>query len=126
MTLAPLLDPPGRPLLLVSDFCYRWVWWLRVRPVWAALPGAARALSCFLLPLPLPSLTLFSRSCPVLYVLYRGGSWDAVVVLDSRERYAVVANLCYVMLCYACPTTTTVSLYMWYFNYSAKKKKNIT
>ena len=97
MTLAPLLDPPGRPLLLVSDFCYRWVWWLRVRPVWAALPGAARALSSF----PFPYLPLLSSHALVLYCMYctGGGSWDAVVVLDSRERYVVVAKLCYVMLC---------------------------
>ena len=70
-TLAPLLEPLGRPLLLVL--------WppLSVgvvaagRPVWAALSGVARALSSS--PPPLPSLPIFSYSCPVLSVLYSGG-----------------------------------------------------
>ena len=77
MTLAPLLDPPGRPLLLVSDSYCRWVWWLRVRPVWAALPGAARALSSFLSSLTFPYSLLTLLSCIVCIVpgglLGRGG-----------------------------------------------------
>ena len=96
MTLAPLLDPPGGPLLLVSDFCYRRVWWLRVRPVWAALPGAARALSSF----PFPYLPLLSSHALVLYCMYctggglgRGGCLGQPRALRCSRKIM----LCYVM-----------------------------
>ena len=66
-TLTPLFEPLGRPLLLVLWPSLSVGVVAAGRPVWAALPGVARALSSF--PSPLPSLPFLSYSCPVLYVL---------------------------------------------------------
>ena len=83
-TLTPLFEPLGRPLLLVLWPSLSVGVVAAGRPVWAALPGVARALSSF----PLPYLPFLSSRTLVLYCMYcnRGGSWDAVGVLDSREH----------------------------------------